>query len=99
MRIYKQSTKDQKAYLLCKLVQIYDELEPTGGSLHLILDDQNYDVDCMDFAVKNNDIIGIEIMKLLREFSTEEREMLLQEGSWKVVGNIEFNEPVNWNND
>lgn len=97
MRLYELSGKDQRAYLLCKLIDIYSELEPTGGTLHVILEDGNYDVDCTYLAEEADDIIALEIMKLLKEFTPQEIEYILETGNWTIVGKVEFGEAVDWN--
>jgi hypothetical protein len=96
MRIFEQDLKNQKAYILCKLIDIYTELEPEGGCLHIILSDENYDSDCTEFCNEENDYLGELIMSLLKEFTTDEIEFIINEGSWKIITNIEFGEEPSW---
>jgi hypothetical protein len=96
MRIFEHSSKDQKAYILKLLIDAYIQLEPVGGSLHVILGDGNYGIDCTDYAEKNNDEMGKLIMELLNEFTEDERRLIIEEGSWRIRGTLEFGHSLDW---
>lgn len=57
----------------------YDDFDnPTGGSLHVVLDDGNLSDGDLNFCIKwaedKNDYLGIAIARLLMELSEEDRE-------------------------
>ena len=59
------------------LVDAYYCKNPTGGSLHIVLDDGNVDdshvVFCLKRAEENNDLDGVRIAKLLLRMSKTQR--------------------------
>jgi hypothetical protein len=62
--------------LLQRFYNYYEE-NPAWGALHIVLDDGNIsDIDiefCIDYAIKNNDLEGEELGKLLLTLSQTQR--------------------------
>lgn len=89
-RIHELSTKTQKLHICHQLLDAYNDLEPAGGSLHVVIDDGNLEdhfvESCIEYARKNNDHYGIIIGELLLEFTVEERDMLTSR--WWVVEEV-----------
>ena len=81
-RIFEYDIKLQKKWMACCLIDAYYDLEGAGGTLHVILDDGNYDDQCLNLcledAKKYNDYWGITIGNLLLEFTEEEREQIVE---------------------
>lgn len=69
-----------------KLIQYYREdlNNPTGGWLHIVLDDGNIDAlwNCLQDAEKNGDTFAVFLVDVLMEFSEEELESMY-ENDWK----------------
>lgn len=78
-RLHELHVNTQKALLIASIVNNYQQCEVTGGSLHIVLENANYDCinGCLNFAKQNNDIIAIEIIKLLQGFTEEEIEIIV----------------------
>jgi hypothetical protein len=81
--------KTQKLHILRSLIMNYYAVEGhgTGGSLHIVLDDHNYERThikfCLDEAKKCKDLMGIEIATRMLEFSDEENKVLVETG-WEI---------------
>ena len=62
---------------VAKLVDEYYKTNKTGGSLHLVLDDNNVDDShvnyCLNVAIENNDLPGVKLAKLLLLMSKTQR--------------------------
>lgn len=58
----------------------YHQVESAWGSLHIVLDDDNYNdrsVDfCLEYALKNGDVEGYELAVILRQLSVTQRKKL-----------------------
>ena len=80
-RLHELPTDLQKKLLLIELIDLYTEHEPMGGSLHIVLEDGNYDSveSCRKFAEENNDIWALTIINLMQGFSEEEVKQLLED--------------------
>lgn len=65
----------------------YYKKHPSGGSLHIALDDGNMETDhvqfCLDYAMKERDRAGVKLARTLLELSLEQREELY-ERLWEV---------------
>ncbi len=76
--------------LIC-LLEKYYLTDPTGGSLHIILDDGNYGKEnvqfCLECSIKNNDFWGEQIAKLLLEFNDEEHIQIIEK-RWEIEDKI-----------
>lgn len=85
MRTYQMTTKDQKRLILLDLIRDYYEYEGVGGTLHVVLDDGNYDAveSCLEFAKEKNDQWGVLIATLLLDFTEEEIEQIVEK-PWEV---------------
>jgi len=59
------------------LVENYYKVNPAGGNLHIVLDNKNvknYHVEfCLQQAIKNNDIEGVKLAKILLKMSKTQR--------------------------
>ena len=66
---------------MVKICKTYYEVEPTGGSLHIVLDDDNIEdthVDwCAGYACGQGDELGNNIANLMRHMTLEQREKLV----------------------
>jgi len=75
----------QMKHIVVALIATYEDLEL--HSLHIILDDGNYEdkdiIFCIDYCKKEEDYIGYEITKRLRDFTVEERKQII-ERSWEI---------------
>tara|TARA_R110000851_G_scaffold179293_1_gene326342 strand:+ start:467 stop:739 length:273 start_codon:yes stop_codon:yes gene_type:complete len=80
--------KLQKAHILIVLIEAYYETNPTGGTLHIVLDDGNYGKGCVKScitdSIKYKDYWGELIGTLLLNFTTEEQEKII-ERPWEVI--------------
>tara|TARA_R100000951_G_C2649244_1_gene183791 strand:+ start:1667 stop:1981 length:315 start_codon:yes stop_codon:yes gene_type:complete len=83
-RINEYKIKTQKALLLKSLIDLYCIVEVVGGSLHIVLDDSNYEQEhieyCLEYAKGENDIIGIDIANKCLEFTESELELIVERG-------------------
>ena len=79
--------KLQKAWMLVCLIEKYNETDPVGGCVHIILEDGNYGKgyaqSCLEYAKENNDYWGELISTLLLEFDEEEQEQIV-ERTWEI---------------
>lgn len=72
--------------LVFELIEYYTTQidNPTGGSLHIVLDDGNLDdgdlFHCQEFAQKHKDDFGYFLATLLRYFTKEERTEMHKSG-------------------
>lgn len=84
-RINHLTDRQQKALVVTKLIGVYDELTLVGGSLHILLEDGNYDAAafCFDSAKANEDKIGMLIADLLLGFTPDEIQIIVEE-NWRV---------------
>jgi hypothetical protein len=78
----KDKVKAQKAFMLVELIDSYYELNPTGGSVHIITDDGNYEDSAIDhciwYAKTKKDYWGECIAKALQEFNLNERKQIVE---------------------
>lgn len=88
--------KLQKAYILVHLIDQYMDLNPSGGHLHIILEDGNYGQGfcegCKEDAILGGDYFGELIASLLAEFTEEEQEQII-ERQWEIhlqVGEMKY---------
>ena len=85
------SIKLQKAWMLVCLIEKYYESNPTGGYLHIVLDDSNYEDNflqfCIEEAIAANDYWAEIIGRFLLEFSVEEREQII-ERQWEIYQQV-----------
>lgn len=79
-----KSIQLQKAYMLFELINIYYEFYGAGGSLHIVLDDGNYEDHhikvCIEEAKKNNDYWGEVIGTMMLGLSEGEKEQICERG-------------------
>ncbi|MGV8914370.1 MAG: hypothetical protein ACOH1X_02865 [Kaistella sp.] len=74
--------------LVKNLIQYYyfDLVNPTGGYLHIVLDDGNLDDQsiyfCQNECSKNGDTFGYFLATLLREFTEDELQKLYDDDWW-----------------
>ncbi len=79
--------KKLKPFVVDFIRYYYNELNnPSGGNLHVVLDDGNYDAEtilfCLKSAEKENDSFGVFLAKLLLEFTEEELNEIDDNNDW-----------------
>ena len=83
MKIQDKKNKLQRMWLACTLISEYEASNyGCGGSLHIILDDGNYDdsdiILCSNNSYSNNDVFGIHICQILGKMSVNERRAIVE---------------------
>jgi hypothetical protein len=79
----KHDIKLQKAWMLVCLIDEYYKVEPTGGTVHVILDDANYGLSCdslIEYSKQQGDYWGELIATLLSELTEDEQEQIVERG-------------------
>ena len=84
--------KQDKADLLCSLIESYYRFNPAGGTLHLVLDegeveDSSIDV-CMELIREEQDYVAEAIAQMLYEFTEDERASMELVGWEAVLDNV-----------
>ena len=83
--------KFQKAYLLIHVIEKYLERYPTGGNLHIVLDDGNFGADsvkfCLEYAKQHNDYWGQVIALHFLDFSEDEIQQIVDR-PWEIMSQL-----------